>query len=263
MSFFQKVVTDIDGIEKEFLGPDYKYYNFITKPSELGISGKGNVGALSRDIAGIMDYVQVLVSGKGPGNSKGQPLGDRFFLKTGGQCKDYKTGRLVSRSMYIDNVPTGAIPVVSGLTGVNFPEFRGLVPGIVDNIMDMNPLKLFSAFMEGSEPTCAEVKLPVIGEDGRTRTGDGFVPISELQELVKSGKITNVVSREMEEALKKSVTQETFETMVLDADREGVKNMKNIRVGRDAVSGSAIVSNAYYLGVLSILFYIMYKMMRK
>jgi hypothetical protein len=258
MSFFEKVVTDIDSLEKEFLGPDYKYYNFIAKPSDLGIRGEGSVGALGDDIAGIIDYVQVLISGKGPANTKGQPLGDRFFLKTGGQCKDYKTGKLVSRSMYIDNVPTGAIPIVSNLSGVNFPEFRGLVPGVVDNIMDMNPLKMFSAFMEGSEPVCAEVRLPVIGEDGKNTQGSGFIPIAELKDLAKTGKIDkNIVSSQMEQALQGSVTKETFQNIMSNTYEDyekTVKQMNKKKMSLDVV---------YYVSVSALFMYVFYKLLLK
>ncbi len=254
MSFFEKVVTDIGSLEKEFLGPDYKYYKFIATPSQLGVSGKGNVGALTNDIASIIDYVQILISGKGPANRKGQPLGDRFFLKTGGQCKDYKTGKLVTRQMYIDNVPSGEIPIVSNLTGINFPEFRGLVPGVVDNIMDMNPLKMFSAFMEGSEPLCAEVSLPTIGEDGNTRKGSGFVPISELQSLATAGRIPkNTITKQMEDALNKSVTTETFENMI-------TQNYNDLKHDKKRNSH---ISNIYYLGVSILFMYLLLKMMKK
>ena len=53
-NFFEKVVTDMDSLEQEFLGPNYKYYRFIRNPNELGMSGGGSIGDLSDDIAGII-----------------------------------------------------------------------------------------------------------------------------------------------------------------------------------------------------------------
>ena len=148
MSFFSNIMGDMSKLEQEYLGPDYPYYKKVSTPGELGMSGKGNMDALASDIAGITDYVQLLVSGSGRGSKTGKPLGDRFFLKTGGQCKDYKTKKLVTRSMYIDNVPTSNIPIISNMSGMSFPEFRGVVPGILEDLYDINPIKMFRAFME-------------------------------------------------------------------------------------------------------------------
>ena len=111
MSMFKKIITDLDNVEQDFLGEDYDYYKQIKTPGELGMSGDGNIGALSRDIEGIVDYVEVLVSGSGEASKTGNPTGSKFFLKTLGQCKDYKTGKLVSRSMYVNNVPTKNLPM--------------------------------------------------------------------------------------------------------------------------------------------------------
>jgi len=207
-NFFSEILNDADKLEQGFLGPDYNYYKHIKNPSQLGMSGKGNMKALSNDIAGIMDYVEVLVSGTGPASS-GKPLGDKFFIKTAGKCKDYKTNKVVTRSMYVNNIPTKKIPILSNISGMSFPDFRGIVPGMVENIYDINPLKMFSAFIEGNEPICAEVKLETVGTN--SNTGSGYVPISELRELQSAGKIpSNTVSSEMLNILNKSENTEGF-----------------------------------------------------
>ena len=129
-NFFQSVVDDAEKVEEELLGPDYKYYEHIKTPEELGMSDAGTISALGKDINGIINYVELLVTGRGDANKSkgGRPLGDRFFLKTGGQCKDQATGKLVDRYMYIDNVPDGAIPFVSSGIGYKFTTFEGLIP---------------------------------------------------------------------------------------------------------------------------------------
>jgi hypothetical protein len=212
MNFFKDIVTDMDKVEQEFLGPDYSYHKQIRNPSELGMSGDGNVKALSRDIAGIIDYVELLVSGSGPASKNdGKPLGDKYFLKTGGQCKDYKTGKLVTRSMYIDNIPTSKLPIISNLSGMSFPDFRGIVPGMLEDIYDINPLRMFSAFMEGNEPACAEVSLDTVGKNNQSEMKSGYIPIAELRELQNDGKIPDgTVSAEMLKALDGSVNKESF-----------------------------------------------------
>lgn len=260
MSFFKKVVSDLDSLKKDFLGPDYKYYDFIKTPDELEISGDGTIPALTKDVAGIVNYVQLLIAGTGRANKKGQPLGSKFFLKTGGQCKDYKTGKVVTRSMYIYNVPSGAIPLVTGLTGFRSDNLKGLVPGVVDNMMEMNPLKMFSAFMEGSEPLCAEVTLPVIGEDGNNRIGKGFVPINELKDLanrVKEVKITP----QMKKALNNGVTKETFQNIITNNYYDFEENMKGDNIDKDNKKLS--FDKIYYLSVSILFMYLLYKMLLK
>jgi len=260
MNFFEDVVKDIDKLEEDFLGPDYRYYKNVKNPNELGMSGEGSVGALARDIEGIIDYVEFLVSGSGPASRTGKPLGTKFFIKTGGQCKDYKTGKKVTRSMYINNVPTANIPIISNLTGMSFPEFRGIVPGVLEDIYSVNPLKMFRAFMEGNEPLCAEVQLETINADNIPSAQTGYIPIDELKDLQSDGKIPDVVNEEMIAALNKSNTKETFLNMCdnlrnIDINNSKIKNIKLPKQNR--------FSKFYYLAISLILVYIIYKIMNK
>ena len=79
-NFFKEVAQDAENIEQKYLGPDYKYYDEIKTPREMGMSSDGNMGALANDVAGIINYVQLLVTGRGPASKNdGKPLGSRFF----------------------------------------------------------------------------------------------------------------------------------------------------------------------------------------
>lgn len=204
-SIFKDIITDIDNVEQEILGPDYNYVNEIKSPSELRMSSNGTIPALASNIEGIIDYIQLLISGGGASRT-GKPLGDTFFLKTLGQCKDYKTGDIKTRSMYINNVPTKSIPIISNLTGIDFPEFRGIVPGILEDVYNMNPVKMFRAFGEGSEPLCANISLPTIGQNNIVKQESGYIPISELIDLENSTSIPKgTVTQEMRNALSKNI----------------------------------------------------------
>lgn len=259
MSFFNKIVTDMESIEKEFTGPDYSYHKNIRNPNELGMGSGGSLGTLKRDIAGIIDYVEVLIAGGGPASKTGKPLGNKFFLKTAGHCKDYKSKRIVPRSMYINNVPSSSIPLISNISGMSFPEFRGIVPGILDNVVSINPLKMFSAFMEGSEPLCSEVILETIDENNRSTKQTAFVPISELKDLANDGKIP-----------KSTVTNSMIDALNTTTSKEGFMNFCNsLYFGRDSdISSKTIfkknVYSKYYLMIISLLFlYITFKMLKK
>jgi len=161
-NFFSDVLTDMKGMEQNLLGPDYLYWKRILKPSDMGMSADGNFGALTNDVTGLINYVEVLVSGNA-GSTTGGPLGDKFFLKTGGQCTDVASGKKVDRYIYIDNVPNGNIPFISsGLGGTDFTEFEGLIPGLLGDLGKLNPLNLFKSFMMGDSPDCMSVTLQTI-----------------------------------------------------------------------------------------------------
>jgi hypothetical protein len=161
-NFFSDVMTDMKGMEQNLLGPDYLYWKRILKPSDIGMSSDGNFGALTNNVNGLIDYVEVLVSGNA-GSTTGGPLGDKFFLKTGGQCTDVASGQKVDRYIYIDNVPNGNIPFISsGLGGTDFTEFEGLIPGLLGDLGKLNPLNLFKSFMMGDNPDCMSVTLQTI-----------------------------------------------------------------------------------------------------
>lgn len=271
---FKEIITDVDNLEQDILGPDYNYYTQIKNPSELRMSSDGTIPALTSDIEGIIDYVKLLVSGSSEASKTGQPLGNRFFMKTLGQCKDYKTGKLMTRSMYIDNIPTQSIPIISNLTGMEFPDFRGVVPGILEDTYDINPIKLFRAFGEGSEPMCANVELNTIDENNVPSVGTGYVPISELQDLENSGSIqSGTVTTEMKNALSqgvsenskpvpttiptKSATQETFKNL-----SDAIYGLENT-FSRVHIKKNTIYEKALFIGIASVLLYFIFKTLRR
>ena len=63
-NFFQKAKQDVKNLEKELLGPDYDYVSFIRTPDELGIGPEGSISQLVRNVGGLINYVEFLVSCK-------------------------------------------------------------------------------------------------------------------------------------------------------------------------------------------------------
>lgn len=277
MSFFKDVVTDMKSMEQKFTGPDYEYYKKIAKPGDLGVSGKGSIGALSDDIGAIISYVEVLVSGSGRGNTPGKPLGNKFVLETGGQCKDYKTDKTVTRSMYINNVPTKKIPLLSNISGMDFPDIRGLVPGIMEDMYSINPLKMFSAFMEGNEPLCAEVNLPVRDVNDNESKQSAYIPISELKDMKDDGIIPdNLVTEEMINSLNDNVdksksndskeTKETFMNFCDALNGYGVNNnwySNDNKKGNEGVKTNSFKENLCYSLFSIILLYFAIRLIQK
>ena len=185
-NFIGNIVSAVQGgMEKKtsrggpsFMGKDFNYSAAIRSPNELGMSPAGNMNALSADIAGLINYTEVLVSGTGRA-VKGK-LGNQYFLKTMAKCK--LGGSETDRYLYINNVPSGNIKFGgTSLTGGR-SSLRGLVPGMIENIGKINPLAMFQAFSEGT-PECVRCPTSICP----VTTGPSNKPIarSEYNEIRK------------------------------------------------------------------------------
>ena len=138
---------------------DYSYYEKIKSPGELEMSGDGSLSALTDDIAGILAYGDVLSSGASEAVDGDVPLGYKKFLPTAASCVDVKTNNSVKRSVYKNTIPYGLFSLGGG------GGDRGLVPGLVEDILKLDPLNLLKAFSMDSSPKCIQVTLPVGASD--------------------------------------------------------------------------------------------------
>ena len=182
-NLFEEVLTNAKATEEKYIGPDYPYYKYIRTPAEMGMSDEGSMKALGKDIDGLKNYVELLVSGSGNASTTGQPLGNKFFLKTGGKCVDTSTGQDVDRYIYINNVPIGNVQFISNGLGVNFTEFKGLIPGTISNLNAFNPMEMFQAFLAGSKPDCQEISLETIDIYNNKSTESHFVTLFDIQNM--------------------------------------------------------------------------------
>ena len=72
-NIFQEVLTDAQGVQNKLLGPTYPYYKNIKTPSQIGMSDKGTLKQMGKDIDGLIQYVELLVSGKSSASATGGP----------------------------------------------------------------------------------------------------------------------------------------------------------------------------------------------
>ena len=182
-NFFREVAKDAKKVEEALLGPDYKYWENIKTPQEIGMSSDGNLGALANDIGGLINYVELLVTGKTKASATGGPLGDKFFLKTGATCKDNQTGEDATRYIYINNIPNGNIPFISSGMGVNFSEFEGLIPGAMSKVADVNPMAIFGAFMAEANPPCREIELETVDVNNRRSSESHHMTDDDIRKM--------------------------------------------------------------------------------
>ena len=173
----------IDAIHKDdgLMGPVYPYHKYVRAPSALGMSSKGSLSQIGKNVNGLVEYVSLLVSGNSKASATGRPLGNKFFLNTGAKCTDPTTGEEQERYVYINNVPMGNIPLISAGAGVNFTEFRGLIPGTLSNLNALNPAGLLRAFTSGASPECQPLTMETIDIENRISTETQYVTLADVR----------------------------------------------------------------------------------
>jgi hypothetical protein len=191
-NLFQEVLNDANGVQDKLLGPTYPYYKNIKSPSQIGMSDKGTMQQMAKDIDGLIQYVELLVSGNSKASATGGPLGNKFFLQTGGKCaavdscsdpNDDSTCQQVDRYIYINNVPEGNIPFISSGMGVNFSDFKGLIPGAMGNLNALNPFAILRAFAAGSTPPCQQITMQTITNDNVKSSETHYVTLADITSM--------------------------------------------------------------------------------
>jgi len=244
-NIFQEVLTDAQGVQNKLLGPTYPYYKNIKAPNEIGMSDAGTISALGQDINGLIDYVDVLVTGDSAASATGGPLGNKFFLQTAAKCVDTKTNKQVDRYIYVDNVPDGSIPFISQGMGTNFSDFEGLIPGAMGNLNVLNPYGMLKSFLSGATPPCQEITMQTIDTNNKSSTETHYVTLSDITNMnpctFKNG--TNPVS-----GVK---CKESFASAGVAA------NAQEIKLPRDPLA------QLYFFSLAGIGVYILYRIMYK
>ena len=145
---------------------EYSYVKSIKTPGELKISGKGTLKQMANNVSGLINYIDILVKGESKASKTGEPLGNKFFVRTGSTCKDIKTKESKDRFIYINNRPSGALPGLKQL-GVKSDSLRGLIHVTLENANALNPVANTKSLSGGITPDCMEVELETIDKNNR------------------------------------------------------------------------------------------------
>jgi hypothetical protein len=184
------------------LGEGYDYWKSIKSPSEMGMSGDPTISALNNDVSGLIAYVEILVTGRTKASKTGEPLGNKFFLKTMASCRNIMADRtkedsetnpiIVPRYIHVDNIPDGTIPfITSGPDGAKLSEFSGLIPGAVGNLSAFSPSGFGRAFMMGNYPDCMQITLQTVNNNNEEGSETQYVAVSDILNEVKSANMVN------------------------------------------------------------------------
>jgi hypothetical protein len=243
-NIFEEVLDDVSGVEERLLGPTYPYYKNIKTPKQLGMSDNGSIQQMAQDVNGLIQYVEVLVTGNSQASATGGPLGNKFFLQTGAKCAATdNNGQQVDRYIYIDNVPAGNIPFISSGLGVDFSEFKGLIPGAMSNLNVLNPFAIMSAFTSGSTPPCQELTMQTIDVNNNQSTETHYVTLSDIKNMDPCS------FQNRQNPATGASCQETFQT----------------GVGKDTspVMSNDPIDQIYFASLAGIGIYILYRLMEK
>jgi hypothetical protein len=236
-NIFQEVLGNAQNVQEKLLGPTYPYYKNIRTPAEIGMTSDGSISALTKDIDGLINYVTLLVEGSGKASATGNPLGNKFFLKTGAKCKDVSTSETVDRYIYVNNVPEGNIPFISQGLGVNFSEFKGLIPGTMSNLNVLNPYSILQSFMSGSVPDCQSLTMQTIDVNNNSSSETHYVTLVDIQNMDPCS------FQDKTNPITKNKCKETFQNTV--------------KLPND------ITTQIYFLALSALVIYILYKFMKK
>lgn len=251
-NLFEQVLNGAENVEQKYLGPTYLYYKNIKTPSQIGMTDEGSLQAMGKDINGLIQYVEVLVTGNSQASATGGPLGNKFFLQTGQKCaainkcsdpKDTSTCEKVDRFIYVDNVPAGNIPFISQGLGVNFSEFKGLIPGTMSNLNVLNPLTIMQSFLSGSTPPCQEITMQTINTDNLKSSETHYVTQTDIKNM------DPCIFSNRKNPLTNATCSETFKT----------------GVSKDAspVLPDDPLAQLYFVSLAGIGIYILYRLMEK
>ena len=249
------------------MGPAYFPSKDIKSPSEMKMSGKGKMSTIARNVKGLIAYNDILVSGSSKATKpKYAPLGNKFFLETIAQCEPKGGGDNVTRWLYVDNVPDGNISVLNDMgIKMDASSFKGLIPGMVSSLSRLNPIPMAQSLASGGDNTCQKVRLKV-GDTGSTKNWKSdrarnyethYVLNSDIKKInpcnfrKKKGKRRNIIT-------KKRCT-EKFGSSRSMHDPNAVYNVPAIV----EIDRRTAFLQLYYLFVLVVGFYIIYRTLRK
>ena len=207
---------------KDFLGNSYDYGSRVASTRQMGVSSRGNMGALKRDIAAVMRYTDFLIDGASA-KKKSDPLGNRYFAKTPAKCvpvgleKAGKDGTpiLTDRHIYIDNVPS-------------VPGLKGFIPGMIENSTKINAFGILSAFDPTSKtyPSCVKCPYKVckVTEGDRNK----FITVSDF-ESIRGKKMSKSEINKMATQSEKSI-KEKFDNLMHKVNNNKISVIHNSMV---------------------------------
>lgn len=257
----------VKNLQDRIIGPDYDYTRRVKNPYQMGMSAKGTWGQLGDNINGLLGYMELMVSGHCSGLGKcastiGRPLGNKFFVETPLKCTDKKTKKKVKRSLYINNVPDGSIPFITEISNVRFEGIEGLLPGIMSNVSQINPLNMLLSFISGPTSTCQQITMETIDSEDRRKPETAYVLNKDIE--LMNPKWFTIHPKPSREELKELEMEddEPFKGMNSESSIKKPNTLKGSKIDYSKIPDDLLIKIYYTsLGLLGI--YLMFKILMK
>jgi hypothetical protein len=165
------------------LGPKFSFADEVPMPQDIGVHAGGDFDAIQGALAGVSYYVDTIGFGSASAVSKTlgapdqQPLGLRYFMKTGMKCSNGQ-----DMYDYVNSIPQGDAlgarigTAIKGTLGVGL---QGLGPGMVEDAKNaLNPMPILNAVVGEAYPRCKQVRYPVGNQNGKLQSAEGDVWVS-------------------------------------------------------------------------------------
>ena len=163
---------------------DYDYGANIRQPVDIGMSNGSSMGAIGRNIGGLLSYIKVLINGGGNASKVAGPMGPKFFVQTPTKCKDID-GNDQDRFVYLNYVPTGTIPgsfVMPGMPGIS-TDYRGLLPGIIENIGHLSPVQIMDNIVTDTGNACTSLTMETIDAKNNKKAQTAYVSDNDIRRM--------------------------------------------------------------------------------
>ena len=94
---------------------------------------------------------------------------------------DKTTNSEKDRSIYINNIPEGNI---NNTFGTGYTNLKGLLPGLIENVNNIDPLSSLKAYISGSESSeCQQINLEVIAPNGESSYNNAYMTTTDIRNL--------------------------------------------------------------------------------
>lgn len=160
---------------------NYNYSEFIYTPLELSniptLAGNDRTNKVMQK-----DYLSALIAGPSDALSA-SPLGNAYFMNTNSKCYDVDSGDLQDRYMFISNITYSDVQFPSTFMGFTFNETKGILPGIINNINEINDINLQNALSIDSPPQCQQIKMQTIDNRNNVNEQSQYVALSDIETI--------------------------------------------------------------------------------
>lgn len=230
----------------------FEYWKEVKSPEEMNMGrDAGDIGS-NREV--LENWYKLLITGDSNAQKLSGYLGDRYWYKTNAKCK--AGSDIVDRWLYINNKPTGKSKYISKINGETISPFKGLIPGLMDKQVELNPDRFLNVFQGDIVPACSKKAF-------KSNYAGGITSDSKVQNYTNSSQlVSNYITDDDARTIDPCAWPLNVNTLTGKICGEGFTNMSYSDSITPQIPKDTLVK-VYYasLGLLGL--YFLYRMLNK